>query len=75
MSARPSTPAPGHAIPDTVTATYGPPCPVHFIGVSDTAASLGYIYRNRRFFNARLEDFPKSGRTPPKLRAFMLDPN
>jgi|AntDeeMinimDraft_5_1070356.scaffolds.fasta_scaffold02194_6 uncharacterized protein (DUF2235 family) len=35
-------------------ATYGRQCPVHFIGVWDTVASLGYLYRNRRFFNARL---------------------
>jgi uncharacterized protein (DUF2235 family) len=35
-------------------ATYGRPCPVHCIGVWDTVASLGYLYRNRRFFNARL---------------------
>ncbi len=34
--------------------TYGRPCPVHCIGVWDTVASLGYLYANRRFFNARL---------------------
>ncbi|KPV39044.1 hypothetical protein AN478_12040 [Thiohalorhabdus denitrificans] len=34
--------------------TYGRPCPVHLIGVWDTVASLGYLYRNRRFFNAKL---------------------
>jgi uncharacterized protein (DUF2235 family) len=33
---------------------YGRPCPVHCIGVWDTVASLGYLYANRRFFNARL---------------------
>ena len=35
-------------------ATYGRPCPVHCIGIWDTVKSLGYLYANRRFFNARL---------------------
>ena len=30
------------------------PCPVHFIGAWDTVGSLGYLYRNRRFFDTRL---------------------
>jgi len=34
--------------------TYARPCPVHLIGAWDTVASLGYIYRNRRFFNAKM---------------------
>lgn len=35
-------------------ATYARCCPVHCIGIWDTVASLGYLYRNRRFFNAKL---------------------
>ena len=30
------------------------PCPVHFIGAWDTVGSLGYLYRNRRFFDTKL---------------------
>lgn len=34
--------------------TYGRPCPIHLVGVWDTVSSLGYLYRNRRFFDAKL---------------------
>ncbi|WP_024327994.1 DUF2235 domain-containing protein [Thioalkalivibrio sp. AKL19] len=30
------------------------PCPVRFIGAWDTVGSLGYLYRNRRFFDTKL---------------------
>ncbi len=42
-------------------ATFSRPCPVYFMGLWDTVASLGYIYSRRRFFNARLGEDVRAG--------------
>lgn len=34
--------------------TYARPCPVYFIGLWDTVASLGFVYRQRLFFDTAL---------------------
>lgn len=35
-------------------ATYARPCPVHFIGVGDTVASMGYLWSKRYFVDSTL---------------------